>query len=246
MNYPNISRRWENKNIYKSQVTKSMIFFLFLIIVGFQNNIIRVTTDCLYDFGITIFLPISQYLYTNASVRNTIIIISSLLIDLLSIAIVVLWIGWGKSWRFLISTTSFYLFRAMMQFLYNMPYPEYYCFNYPGFPSLMVSYLKTNDFFFSGHVGIPLLLGFEFINQGKPGMMLVCIFTSLYEAFVLVATNGHYGTDIIFGWLFALYFTKIFCLFIDDVDNSCISINEYKERVISEDQMILGRKVIII
>jgi len=34
-----------------------------------------------------------------------------------------------------------------------MEKPSGYIWHYPGFPSLVVPYAATNDFFFSGHVG---------------------------------------------------------------------------------------------
>ena len=37
-----------------------------------------------------------------------------------------------------------------------MPFPDNFLFLYPGFPSLTVAYKKANDFFYSGHVGIPI------------------------------------------------------------------------------------------
>lgn len=216
----------EERRRYKPYLTKTVLFFSLLILIGVQNNSIRERVDCLYDFGISILTPFSAHLYSHNILRNTLITISSLLIDLLAIGVVVIWIGWGKSWRFVFSAASFYIFRAFVQFVYNMPFPKYYCFFSPGFPSLLVSYLKTNDFFYSGHVAMPLLCGFEYINQKKSFMMLVCIFSSVYQGFVMVSTNAHYGVDIIFGWIFALYSTEIFTDCIWAVDKSCMSIND--------------------
>jgi len=86
-----------------------------------------------------------------------------------------------------------------------MSYPEGYIWEYPGFPSLMVSYLKTNDFFYSGHVGLPIILMSEFYVLKRFNMFGFCIFTFFIEAFTMIATRGHYSIDLITGAIFAHY-----------------------------------------
>ena len=43
-----------------------------------------------------------------------------------------------------------------------MKFPEDWFWDDPGVPSIVVGYLRTNDFFFSGHVGMPIINAFEF------------------------------------------------------------------------------------
>ena len=49
-----------------------------------------------------------------------------------------------------------------IQNIFLMRFPDGYAWDYPGFPSLTVPYPKTNDFFYSGHVGGALLAGLEY------------------------------------------------------------------------------------
>jgi len=86
-----------------------------------------------------------------------------------------------------------------------MSYPEGFIWEYPGFPSIMVSYLKTNDFFYSGHVGLPVILMCEFKILKRNFMFLFCILTIFIEAFTMIATRGHYTIDLITGVIFAHY-----------------------------------------
>ena len=62
-----------------------------------------------------------------------------------------------------------------------MKFPDNYLWGYPGFPSIMVSYLKTNDFFYSGHCGLPIVLLCEFNHLGMKLMQAFCIFTFIFE-----------------------------------------------------------------
>jgi hypothetical protein len=86
-----------------------------------------------------------------------------------------------------------------------MKFPDGYLWDNPGFPSIMVSYLKTNDFFFSGHCGLPILLLCEYRFLKINYMSLFCIFTFFLEAFTMLSLRGHYSIDVIAGAIFAHY-----------------------------------------
>lgn len=87
-----------------------------------------------------------------------------------------------------------------------MRYPTGYIFDDPGFPSLLISYKKTNDFFFSGHVGAPIIIGLEFYHfLGNKWIIFLCLFSSLFEAFVMVVYRGHYCIDLVVGLVCAHY-----------------------------------------
>jgi len=59
----------------------------------------------------------------------------------------------GKTWRLPIVMVLFYFTRMVVQKIFLMKFPEGYIWEYPGFPSLTVPYGRTNDFFYSGHIG---------------------------------------------------------------------------------------------
>ena len=101
-----------------------------------------------------------------------------------------------------------------------MKYPEGYLWENPGFPSLMVSYLKTNDFFFSGHVGLPVILLSEFIKINKNIMAVLAFIIVILEFFTMVALRGHYSIDLFTGIFVAHYchlMTDKFIYIIDDI-----------------------------
>jgi hypothetical protein len=87
-------------------------------------------------------------------------------------------------------------------------------------------YEKNNDFFYSGHVGIPLICGLEFKRNGYLWVLILCIFVSIFEGFVMVSNRAHYGIDVIIGIICAHYFFKITESYINIIDNSWMNISE--------------------
>jgi hypothetical protein len=117
-----------------------------------------------------------------------------------------------------------------------MKFPDGYLWVYPGFPSIMVSYLKTNDFFYSGHCGLPIILFCEFKLLKMNFMAVFCIFTFLIEIFTMIVLRGHYSIDIISGAIISHYIweiTKNYIYLIDDLtfikQNENKKISKYEE-----------------
>jgi len=100
-----------------------------------------------------------------------------------------------------------------------MKFPDNYLWGYPGFPSIMVSYFKTNDFFYSGHCGLPIVLLCEFNHLGMKLMQAFCIFTFIFECFTMLVLRGHYTIDIITGAIFAHYIWDKVNLYVHYVDD---------------------------
>jgi len=100
-----------------------------------------------------------------------------------------------------------------------MKFPDGYLWEYPGFPSLFVSYLKTNDFFFSGHVGLPILMICEFYKMKKYSMIYFSVFTLTLEFLTMIALRGHYSIDLITGIFMAHYCFILTEKYIHHLDN---------------------------
>jgi len=97
--------------------------------------------------------------------------------------------------------------------------------DYPGLPSLAVSYLKSNDFFFSGHVGFPIIIGLEFKSQKNHYMYVFSLFTSFFEASTMIVLRGHYSIDLITGVIFSHYIYILTDKYIYILDDSCIGMS---------------------
>ena len=217
----------KNTQIKKFIFLKLTLFLSFFIFVSFNSKygFLKSKFDdknshqCIYDAGLNLFKEINKIFHS--SIRDYFLILSSFLVDLVIILTCINWALYRKSYLFLINAVLFYLPRGLVQHTYNMPFPSNYNFSYPGFPSISVPYGVTNDFFWSGHVAIPLLCGMEvyindttdYINETRSRIffyfLVFCILTSIFEMAIMLCLSGHYTVDLIFGVIFSIYIFKL-------------------------------------
>lgn len=121
----------------------------------------------------------------------------------------------GKSWRLPMTLGCFYITRLFIQKLFVIRFPDGYLWDYPGFPSLVVPYGKTNDFFYSGHVGGALIMLLEYrqsINEIPNhvmflrAMQIFAFFTIIFQVFLMIFLRGHYSIDMFTGIIVGHYF----------------------------------------
>jgi hypothetical protein len=84
--------------------------------------------------------------------------------------------------------------------------PEGYNWGWPGWFSITVPYGKTDDFFYSGHVGVCMIMYLEFSAVGWYWMSIYSLFTMGFQIILMLALRSHYTIDIISGIVFAHYF----------------------------------------
>jgi len=68
-----------------------------------------------------------------------------------------------------------------------------------------VPYGKTNDFFFSGHVGCCIINMLEFRAFGWYRFAWFSLATGVMQILLMIALRGHYFIDLISGVIFAHY-----------------------------------------
>ena len=83
--------------------------------------------------------------------------------------------------------------------------PDGMNWSYPGFPSLVVPYLASSDFFFSGHMGVVTFLCLENLERSDYIMTIVSGLSIAVEFTVMVILRGHYTIDLITGVIVAHY-----------------------------------------
>ena len=162
--------------------------------------------DCMWDGLFELTEPINAFFVANNPSRHLLLIFSSFLIDLQYVYFCIHYMLWGKSARPLIFLSLFYLFRMMIQNIFMMKYPTGMAWDYPGIPSLVISYAYTTDFFFSGHAGIMVFTTLENYKNNNIVMMWLSIFSVFVEFFVMIVLRGHYSIDLISGIVFGHYF----------------------------------------
>ena len=99
----------------------------------------------------------------------------------------------------------FYGFRTFCQTIFLMRYPDGLTWSYPGFPSVVVPYVNSSDFFFSGHLGILTFLLLENRESKDTLMTWVSVVSIAFEFWMMVVLRAHYTIDLISGIVFAHY-----------------------------------------
>ena len=138
------------------------------------------------------------FLHNNKKTRDVIIIVSSIFIDCTFMLIAYLFVTQGKTARIMYSILIFYGMRGICQSFFLFQFQDNFCFEDPGFFSLLVPYGKAADFYFSGHSGFLLMATLEIINMKMIGIAFFIFLSMIYTAWMLVATRAHYSIGFLF------------------------------------------------
>jgi len=182
--------------------------YAFLLLNDYEN--ISKPADvpqCINDHMFNWVAPINAFLQANWGYRNALIMMASLIMDTLFSMMCLRFILYHKNVRLLTTVLVFYIVRAIIQQLYTvtMP-PSGYIWGSPGIFSIVVPYFATNDFFYSGHVGICFIAFLEFRKDGCQILKTLAFIGLWLEAFTLLVSRAHYSVDLIAGLIFAHYF----------------------------------------
>jgi len=181
--------------------------FLFLAINSVTNvAIVNAEIFCIQDKVINAIEGVNTYLRDNVTARNALLIIVALLLDISLFMLTYCWIVHGKTWRPVLTLFLFYLLKIICQNLFIYKYPENMIWEYPGFPSITVSYYKTKDFFFAGQIGLFLISAIELWSFGFKIFSVIAYIGILWNFFLMLALRGHYFIDLFSGLVAAHYF----------------------------------------
>ena len=197
-------------NLNKTQKIKLLMSSIIIIIFAIFNNIQILknpspTNNCYYDIILDWALPLTNFFRRNDIYRVIITITGSILLDIIFIINCIYWAIYAIDWRYAANLFFFYSLRWIVQQIIILGHPDLIYFKYPNFPSIVVGYAHTNDFFFSGHCGFPILAMMEFFWLKKYFLAGLCSFATILEAFLLINSRGHYTIDMIIGVIFAHY-----------------------------------------
>lgn len=242
----------ENKSkklIHDRKIIKIVLVIILLILLACFNNIqtsaFKKEPECLYDATFDLTNGIAKILKDNVGLKNAILIIGGLLEDIAVLLGFGFFCFYFKSWRMLFALGKIYAIRGIVQALFILRIPKDNLFAYPGFPSLFVPYLNTNDYYFSGHVSLPSIIAHEFYKDKKYYYLAYfCYFTALYETFMMTVVRGHYGIDLFAGFIFSFYVCRLTDLYIDVIDKSKIGLFYKEESEINQDPRDLSNNII--
>jgi hypothetical protein len=148
--------------------------------------------------------PLNLYLQSNPKAANTLLIVSSAIIDLLGIFLLSKWI-FAAQFRPFLALAIVLGLRQIMQALVALPAPPNEIWRYPGFPSLLVTYGIANDYFFSAHTAIAILGITEIARARKTWLTALGVLIALFEIATVLVLRVHYTMDVFTGIVTGLY-----------------------------------------
>ena len=219
----------DKKNITNSEKNKNLLTITTNILIKYEyddilennknskvnkkniNNLYTSANTCYYDPAFELFDLTNTYYNNNEYERNNLLVLASVLVDILVYYNMYRWIFYSNDWILLISMIMFYGTRQFLLTIYTIRFPEGYAFLRPNFPSLTVSYFVTNDFFYSGHIGLPILLFLENIHKNANLIeKCLCLIVCIIESYTMLVLRGHYLVDLIAAIIMG-YYCHTFC-----------------------------------
>lgn len=144
------------------------------------------------------------YLHNHPAAANTLLVISSLIIDLLGVFLLSLWVFRGDLRPFAALVIVLAL-RQIMQACLTLPAPPGAIWHNPGFPSLLVTYGVANDYFFSGHTSIAVVGACQLAQFSKRRLTAAATLIVIFEAVTVLVLRAHYTMDVFTGLIAGLY-----------------------------------------
>lgn len=174
--------------------TALVIWFWTQSLIGARDGTNSTINDGLHQ----ITASLNHYLQLHATAANGLLIISSGIIDLLGIFLLGRWLFGGTLRPFLALVIVLGL-RQITQALVALPTPQNAIWHYPGFPSLLVTYGVSNDYFFSGHTAIAVLGAIELGRLRRPWITALGTVIVLFEVATVLILRAHYTMDVFTG-----------------------------------------------
>jgi membrane-associated phospholipid phosphatase len=97
-----------------------------------------------------------------------------------------------------------FFFRQVCQAICALPVPPKMIWHHPGFPSLLVTYGTSNDFFISGHTAIAVLGAMEVGRLLPVEFGIAAAVVAVLEGAVVIVLRAHYTMDVL-GAIVAAY-----------------------------------------
>lgn len=140
--------------------------------------------------------PMNAWLAARTGAANLLMIVTSALIDLgglylLGRALL------GPTMQPFLAILFVFALRQACQATVSLPAPPGIIWRRPGFPSLFVTYGVANDFFFSGHTAISVLIALHLAHTGSPGWAAAGAGLVGVEALAVIVLRAHYTMDIV-------------------------------------------------
>lgn len=148
--------------------------------------------DALHDWT----EPWNDWLQARPRVADGVLRVSSLFIDAFGLFLLAAGI-FGESLRPFVGLLLLFLFRQLCQGLCALPPPPKMIWRHPGFPSLLVTYGVSSDFFISGHTAIAVLGAIEVARVLPVWAAVLAGLVAVGEAVTVIVLRAHYTMDVL-------------------------------------------------
>jgi membrane-associated phospholipid phosphatase len=138
----------------------------------------------------------NEHLHRNPKLADGLLIASSAFIDLFAAFLIGMGL-FGNTLRPFIALLMLFMFRQLCQALCALPVPPRMIWRHPGFPSLLVTYGVSTDFFISGHTAIAVLGAVEICRLLPLPFGIAAIVVALLEAVLVIVLRAHYTMDVL-------------------------------------------------
>jgi len=161
------------------------------------------------DHSHALFAGANAYLNAHPTLANLVLAMSSFEVDLAGISLVVFFFTRRQS-RPLLTLWLILILRQICQATISVPAPEGMIWHYPGFPSLIVTYGTSTDFFFSGHMALATAVASELTAQRAPRWKQTMAWAIAgLQVFVILSMRFHYFTDVVAGCFAAVVASRL-------------------------------------
>lgn len=208
-------------NMNKYLMIRAILGIVGIMCIGYNSltNLVIVEKEpkCLdNDFLISITEVIHKFFFENTGIKYFFTIITSGILDISLIYLSYLWIFKLKNWRVIFTFVLFFIFKMICSWIFIMKTSEDIILEYPGFPSLTVSYLYSRNSFFSGIIGIYTICVLEFLKTDNKIMGLVSLIGMIMYFFQSISFHSEYYVSLFCGFISAHYFFIVTDVMIDN------------------------------
>lgn len=145
-----------------------------------------------------------RYFLTHDRAADRALRISSFFIDVLGLTLITLAV-FGPTFAPFLAVLIVFALRQICQLCCTLPPPPGMIWRDPGFPSVLVTYGVSNDFFFSGHTALAVLGAIELCHLAPWPIGLAAVAIAIGEAVIVLVLRAHYTLDVIAGALAAWF-----------------------------------------
>src|SRR5712692_6113708 len=201
----------ENSGRRRGMLLRLLVTGIVLALWFWTQSLIGARTNPAYGIGDALHnltAGLNSYFARNSGAANALLIVSSVLIDALSLFLLGRWL-FGGSVRPFLGLFLLMTLRQLMQAICALPPPPNMIWHYPGFPSLLVTYHVANDFFFSGHTAIAIFGAMELSRLRRTWLTLAAVLIVFFEVATVLILRAHYTMDVFTGIVAALWVSHL-------------------------------------